>query len=223
MLDCLAGLLAAVADGAQSVVAEDSVHLGVAQHGDLGVITGGIGCALGAGEVVAADENGDMSCVLGEEHGLLCCGKAAADDEHILAGEELAVAGGAVGYAAAAEIFFSGESHHAGMCAGGQQHAEALELTPVGVNGLYIAAHVKLVHACQHELSAEVFGLLTHGLGQLCTAGAANAGVVYNLMGNGDLAAELFLFNNQYAVFCSCKIYCGSKPRGAAADNDNVI
>ena len=60
-----------------------------------------------------------MAGVLGEEHGLLRGGKAAAHHEHIFAGEKLPVARGAVGHAPALEGRLPGKAHFSGVGPGG--------------------------------------------------------------------------------------------------------
>ena len=104
---------------------------------------------------VAPDQDGHMAGVLGEEHALLGGRKAAAHHKDVLAGEELAVAGGAVGHAPAPELLLPLEAHHAGMGAGGQQDAEAFQVAPAGPHGFHIAGEVQAGDLRQQEFRAE--------------------------------------------------------------------
>ena len=66
--------------------------------------------------------------VFGQQHGCLACGESAADHQDFLAGEELAVAGGAVGHAAAGVLGLALETQLARAGAGGDEDAEGLEV-----------------------------------------------------------------------------------------------
>ena len=85
-------------------------------------------CCLGAGEVIFPNENGHLAGVLGEEHAFLRRGEATAHHKDILPGEELAVAGGAVGHAAAGVLGLALETQLARAGAGGDEDAEGLEV-----------------------------------------------------------------------------------------------
>ena len=142
-----------------------------------------------------------MSGILGQKHRLLGSGVAAAHHEHFLAGEELTVAGSAVGHAPAPVIRFAPKANHSGMGAGGQQNAEGFQFTPGGFDGLDIPGHIQAFHFRQHKFRAEGFRLLPHGLGQFRAGGFSHTGVIHYLMGDCDLTAEFFLFQHQGAVF----------------------
>ena len=182
-----------------------------------------IGRGSRAGKIVAADENGNVACILRKEHGLFRCGKAAADHEHLSAGEELTVAGRAVGNAAAAEVCFALKADHARVRTGGKQDAEALEFAAVGSDGLDLAGHIKALDAREQKFRAKALGLSTHRFGQLRAGSTRDAGVVHNFVGNGDLAAEFLLLDHDHAIFRSCKVQRRGEARRAAADDDNII
>ena len=80
------------------------------------------------------------------------------------------------------------EAHHAGMSPGGQQDAEAFQVTPAGPDGFYIAGEVQAGDFRQQELRAETLRLLPHSFGELCSAGPTHAWIVDHLCGNGDLS-----------------------------------
>ncbi|CAN4034456.1 PocR domain-containing protein, partial [Dysosmobacter welbionis] len=185
---------------AERSVAGHLLHLCVGEDGDLLVAPGRVRCGLGAGEVVPPDENGHLTGVLGKEHALLRRSKAAAHHKYILPGEELSVAGGAVGHAPASKLFLPLEAHHAGMGAGGQQDAETLQISPAGADGLYIAGEFQPSDLGQQKLSAEALRLLPHGLGKLRPAGPAHAGIIHHFRGNGDLPAEVVLLHDHDPV-----------------------
>lgn len=96
---------------AQTALARgDALELHVVAHVDLRIVLGFGGNGGVAGEVGLAHEHGDLGRVLGEEHGFLGGRESSADHEHLLAGEELTVAGGAVGHTAAGVLRLALES-----------------------------------------------------------------------------------------------------------------
>ena len=91
----------------------DALQLDLITHVDLRVVLGfGGHCGI-AGEVRFAHEHGDFGGVFGQEHGFLGCG---------------AVAGGAVGHAAAGVLGLALEAQLARAGAGGDEDAEGLEV-----------------------------------------------------------------------------------------------
>ena len=109
------------------------------------------------------------------------------------------------------------------MSPGSQQDTEGFQLAPGSFHGFEVAFHIQALHLRQQELRAEGFGLGAHSLGQLRAAGAFDAGVIHDFVGNGDLAAEFFFLDHDHAVFGSCQVQCGSQARRPAADDHNVI
>ena len=106
----------------------DALQLDLITHVDLRVVLGfGGHCGI-AGEVRFAHEHGDFGGVFGQEHGFLGCGEPSADHQHFLAGEEFAIAGGAVGHAAAGVLGLALEAQLARAGAGGDEDAEGLEV-----------------------------------------------------------------------------------------------
>ena len=141
-----------------------------------------------------------MPGILGEENRFLRRGKAAAHHEHFLVRKELTVTGGAVGNAPAPEVRFSFEAHHSGMGTGGQQNAEGFEIALGRLYSFDLAGHVQSLHLCQLEFRPEDLSLTAHGLGQILAGGAEHTGIIHDFVGNGDLAAEFFLFQHQSPV-----------------------
>lgn len=121
----------------------DAFELDVVAHVDFRVVLGFGSHRRVAGEVRFADEHRDFGGVFGQEHGFLCRGETAADDQHLPAGEEFAVACGAVGHAAASVLGLAGETKLAWAGSGGNQDAERFQVTARRVHGLDVTVHVK--------------------------------------------------------------------------------
>ena len=223
VLGHLTGFGIPVPEIAERSVTGDLLHLCVGEDGDLLVASGCVRCCLGAGEVVSPDEDGHLAGVLGQEHALLSRSEAAAHHKDILPGEELAVAGGAVSHAPTAELLLTLEAHHAGMGAGCQENAEALQIAPAGADGLYIAGELQTSDLGQQKFSAEALRLLPHGLGKLRPTGPAHAGIVHHFRGNGDLPAEVILLHDQHPVAGPSKIEGGGKSCWTAADDHDIV
>ena len=175
-----------------------------------------------AGKSVTPDQNGHMAGVFGQKDALFRRGKSSANHEHILSGKEFSVAGRAVSNAPPAPLFFPFKSDFPRMCTRSQQHAEAVQVSPAGPDGLNIAAHVKASHFRQQELRPEVFRLPAHGLRQRFPAGAFHAREVHHLMGDRDLSAETLFFHHQHPVSGTGKIQGGGQPC-RAADHYSII
>lgn len=187
------------------------------------MVPGRLGGGLGAGEVRSPDEDGHMAGVFGEEDALLRGGKAAPHHKDLLVGEELPVAGGAVGHPPAPEGLLPLEAHHPGMGPGGPEDAEAGQVPPAGADGFHIPRQVQAGDLRQEELRPEGLGLLAHGLGELGAAGVGHTGVVHHLLGDGDLAAEVLLLHHQHPVPGPGQVEPGGEARRAAPDDDDVV
>ena len=141
-----------------------------------------------------------------QKHRFFCRGKAATNNEYLFSGEELTVAGGAVGNTPSPEVRFSPESHHSGMGSGGKEDSKGFQFPAGGLYGFDIAGKVQAFRLCQQELRSEGFCLSAHGFSQFLTRGFCHTGVIDHLMGDGDLPAKLFLFQHQSAVLGAGKI-----------------
>ena len=73
------------------------------------------------------------------------------------------------------------------------------------------------------EFRTEKFALTPHRFCDFFTACFADSRIIYDLVGNGDLSAELLLFQHQHSVFCTCKVERGSETRRTAAYDNHVI
>ena len=207
----------------QAVLAGHFLHHRVIQHGDFFVVFRLLRHGRGAGKGILADEDGHMAGKFREKYAFLCRRIAAADDENLFPGEELAVAGGAVGNTPALVRFLALESNGSRMCAGCQQDAKAAVVPLVGMHRLDIPGNRKAGGFRDLEFRAEALRLLPDGIRQRLAAGFGDAGIVDHLMGDGDLSAELLFFQHHAAVFRPGKIQRGGQPRRAAADNDHIV
>ncbi len=164
-----------------------------------------------------------MRSVFGKENALLRRRETAADDEDRLAGEELAVAGRAVGNAVPAEIQLALESDRARMRAGGDEQAETFEDAAAGHDPAHVAVDLDGRHFGEQELRAEVLRLAAHALRQFRAAGALDARIIDDFGCDRDLSAELFLLHDQDAVTGPRQIKSGGQSSRTAADNDRVV
>ena len=198
-------------------------ELGIVEHVDLGVALRGLGRRGRAGEVVPAHEYGHVARILGEKDALLGRGEAAAHHEDPLSREELAIAGGAVGHAAPAELLLAGKPQAARARPGGEKDREAGELPARGAHALDVARQVEPRHLGEQELRAERLGLPSHGLGELGAARGEDAGVVHHLARDGDLPAERLALDHEHAVARPREVEGRREAGRSAADDDGVV
>ena len=144
----LTGLVVAIADCTEDAVPQHLLYLGVGMDGDFGMISGVVCHTLGAGKILFTDQNMHMAGIFGEEYRLFGCRIAAAYHKNFLAGEKLAVTGGAIGNAPATEVGLSFEAHHPGAGTGSQQHAKGLQVAPGGFDRLHITGKFQTFHLC---------------------------------------------------------------------------
>ena len=148
--------------------------------------------ALGA-EAVAPVHDGDLVGEVGEEQRLLDGGVAAADHQHFLAAIEKAVAGGAGGYAIAAEFLLRRQIEPARLGAGRENKAIGkIDVAGIAFDTERAASELDLVHMVGDDFGADMLGLLLHLLhqpGPLDDVGEAR--IVLDVGGDGELAARL--------------------------------
>ena len=109
------------------------------------------------------------------------------------------------------------------MGAGGQQDTEAAVVPLIGAHGFHIPGQIEAGGLCRKEFRPEVLRLLPDGIRQGLAADFCDAGVVDHLMGNGNLPAELLLFQHQAPIPGPGQVEGGGEPRRAAANDDYVI
>ena len=91
------------------------------------------------------------------------------------------------------------------------------------MHGLDVAVDVQSGSLGGQEFRAEVLRLLAHGLGERAAGGAADARIVHDFVGDGDLPAEIILFEDEHTVAGTGKVQARGQACGAAADDDDVI
>ncbi len=175
------------------------------------------------GEVVFAHKHGHRACIAAQKHGFLGGGESTAHYEHVLAGEELAVACGAVGHATAGVFLFAVEADLAGRGTHREHDGEALHVSARGMHGFDVALRVDAGHGAHAQFGTEILRLLAHSGGEFAAVGHRYARVVHHFGCDGDLAAEIGLFDDQRAVACARQVHAGGQARRAAADDDGVI
>ena len=176
-----------------------------------------------ASEVVFAHEHGHRARIASQEHGFLGRGESAAHHEHVFAGEELAVACGAVGHTTAGVFPLAREPDLARRCAHREHDGEALHVTARGMHGFDVALRVDAGHSAHAQFGAEILRLLAHRGGEFAPVGHRYARVVHHFGCDGDLSAEIRLFDDERAVACARQVHAGSQACRAAADDDGVI
>ena len=206
-----------------ALTGSDTLQFDLIAHVDLRVVFGLGGHCGVTSEVRFTHENSDFGGVLSQEHGFLGRSESAANHQHLLAGEELAVAGGAVSHATACVFGLALEAQLARAGAGGDEDAEGLDVATRSVHGFDVAVHVKAGGLGGKEFSTEVLCLLAHGLGERTTRGAANSRIVDDLVGDGDLPAEIVFFENQHTVASAGQVQTRGKARRSATNDYDVI
>ena len=91
------------------------------------------------------------------------------------------------------------------------------------MHGLDVAVDVQSGSLGGQEFRAEVLRLLAHGLGERAAGGAADARIVHDFVGDGDLPAEIVLFENQHAVASAGQVQAGRQASRPATNDDDVI
>ena len=193
------------------------------ENGNLGMFFQFFHCSGVDGEIISPDNHDNLLSVLCEEEALFHSCITAANDEDSAAGEKFAVAGSTVGYAMAPEFCFTRKACQSWMSAAGINDTESFEITAAGMDGLIVSFQFKACHISREKFGAEGFSLSDHFRSQLLTAGMENAGVVDNFRCNGNLAAHLFFFDDQYMKPCPCHINSGGEPCRSSAYYYGII
>lgn len=221
----LAGLDIAEGHRVQQALAVHALNDAVPDKGDFGVGKRLLLDGLGGTKLVAAVDDRDLAGKLGQIHGLLDRTVAAADDINLVVLEEGRVARGAEGDAAAGELALVFAADGAGEGAGGDDDGLCLVLALVADDLLDLTAEVNALDDIAAALGTELRRLLAHARDQTAAALAldALAGIVLDLVGLGDLAAVLSLFDDQGAQTGAAGVQSGRKTGRAGAENNNII
>ena len=167
-----------------------------------------------------------MAAAVGQKQRVLQGGVTAAYHRHITAGVEGAVAHGAVADALAHILGLVLAADGAGHGTGADDNGLAQILALAAHKLLHGAAEVAGGDGIADTLAAELFALFGHGSHQLLTGHAVHlglAGIVFDVMGHGDLAAVDALFQDQHAQAAAACVQTGSQPRRACAQDDYII
>ena len=191
----------------------------------LGVGEGAVLEHLGGAEFVAPVDDGDGVADAGEVEALVHGGVAAADHHHVLATEEVAVADGAVGHAATAELVLAGDAELVVGAAGGDDDGLGGEVALGSTDQLALVVQVfHGLHFGKLHLGAEAFRLVVHFVGQFLTLDTIpEARVVLDLVGNQQLSAGADALDHQGAEHGAGGIKPGGQAGGPGAQNHNVV
>ena len=91
------------------------------------------------------------------------------------------------------------------------------------MHGFDVALRVDAGHSTHAQFGAEILRLLAHRGGEFTPIGHRYARVVHHFGCDGDLSAEIRLFDDERAVACARQVHAGSQACRAAADDDGVI
>ena len=211
--------------GGEQLVAVHLHHHAVPQEVDLGVGEGLLLNGLGGPELIPAVDDGHLPGELGQVHGLLHRAVAAAHHVDLKVLEEGRVAGGAEGDALAGELALVLAADGLGEGAGGDDDALGQVLALDAHQLLHLAGELHALDGVAAPLGAELLGLLGHPGDEAGAAFALHhlAGVVLDLVGDGDLSAVLALLDDEGAQAAAAGIQAGGEAGGAGAQNDHVV
>ena len=111
----------------------------IREHSDLFMAQRRLRSRRRAFESVPPDQDCHVARIFRQEYALLGSRKSAADHKDISSGKKFSITGSTVSDPSSTEFLFPLKSYLAGMSSGGQQHAEAGQLTAAGLYFFYIA------------------------------------------------------------------------------------
>ena len=203
-------------------------HLGdgrVPLEGDLRVVQGALSHDARGAQGVAAVHDDDLGREVRQEGRLLHRGVAAADDGQATILEEEAVAGRAVGDAAAGELLLAGHVHMTVLGAGRQDDGARVEDLVLGRHGLHVALKVDGHDVLVAHVRAELLGLLAHvvhefgALNALGEAGEVlDLGRVHERAARGQLSGQ-----HDRGEAGAGRVDRGRVAGGTRADDDDVV
>lgn len=109
------------------------------------------------------------------------------------------------------------------MGAAGVDDAQSLEIAAAGVDSLIVPFQLKARHFGGKKFGAEGLGLADHFRSELFAVSFENAGIVHHFCGNRNLAAHLFLFDDQHMKPRPCHINSGGEPCRSSAYYYGII
>src|SRR5262249_33113537 len=206
-------------------IAGDLGHYGVANDVDLGIRERAILDDLGRPEFVAAMHQVHFARVPRQVIGFFDGGVAASYHREALPLEERAVADGAVGHALARIFLFAGNSQLRRRAPGGQDHGLAAIRIAAGRLDVEPAVGMAMdaIDRVGDDVGADLLGVLGHLLRQLPPLDALEADVVLDEVGVEELTARRAALDRDRLEHAAPGVHRGAEPRGAGADDDDVV
>ena len=195
------------------------IHHGVPHKVELGVLESLLLDGLGSPQLVPAVDNGNLPGELGQVHGFFYGSITAAYYIYFKILEECGIAGSAERNALTYKLALVLAANGPGEGAGSQNNGLGF-INALGANQLFnIAAQIHALDLIRHTLCAKLGSLRGHTGDK---AGAALpfqllAGVIFDFIGDGDLAAILALLDDKGLQSGTTGIQTGSKARRACA------
>ena len=166
----------------------------------------------------------DAAGEAGQEGGLLHGRVAAADHGDVLVAEEEAVAGGAGADPHAEQGVLAGDAEMTGRGTHGQDDRAGVMGFVADGDGLDRSGQVDRVDVFHAQVGAEAQGLLTHLIHQFGAHDAVfEAGVVLDLGGGHQRAAELAALEDQGLELGARGVHGGGVTGRTGADDDDVM
>ena len=179
---------------------------------------------LGGAKLVAAVHDGEVAHDAAEVHALVDGRVAAADDNGVLAGEEVAVAGGAVGDASTGELFLARDAELVVLAAGGDDDGLRRVLALLADDDLDLVVELQVDHGVDGKEGAGVLRLLVHEHPDVGAQDAVReAGVVLNVGGVQDLPAGGELFHDERFQLRPRGVDSGAEASGSSAYDDDIV
>ena len=167
-------------------------------------------------------DDGDGSGIAGQEFRFFHSGVAAADDRNVLFAEEKAVAGGAVGDAAAGEFLFTRDIQRQMVGSCGDDDAFAFVGGDTGFDHQRLRAEIHAFHHIGDDLRAEFFRLFAEFIHQFRPAdGVHKSRIVFNIRGQGGLSAEGRSADDHRGQPRPSGVNRRAQSRGTRADDEN--
>ena len=164
-----------------------------------------------------------MTCKLRQEYTFLCRCIPTADHKNFFPREKFTVASCTIGDAASAKFIFSFEADSARACSCSNDNAERSDIAARSLNRFNRAGEVEFPCFGDKEFRPEVFGLAAHRFRKCLAGGVQDAGIVDDFVRDGDLAADVFSFENEDAEACAGQVDGGGETGRAGADDDGVV
>ena len=161
--------------------------------------------SLGAGKVISTNQYGHMACILCQKYRFLRSCKATSHYKNFFPAEKLSVTGRAISNSMSSEFCLSRKAYHSRMGSRCKKYSEALIPSLIRRNFPYLRfRHLFRFFQCQNltqpKLCSEMFSLFAHGFCQFFSAGFLNPRIIYNFIGDCNLATKLFFFYHKNTI-----------------------